>query len=194
MLDFVIFTLIFIGIILIIYSIIKFTPIRNPSQTNLDEIITKDAINQIQTALNEADETIEELYKLSQTMLDEINSKYKELAYLYHIIDEKQKEIENNKIMYMQTFDYGVLHNQKTKQTKDNKPKAIQTKNTKLKKIIPKKQTQEHIKINSMLKTLNSQHGEIRKLALEGKNIQEIAKELKIGQDEVRLVLNLQKH
>lgn len=125
-----IFISIVVGIGLIVFSVINFNPKEeglDSFNTNLD---TDRALEKLAISINDADNAIDELSKLSQNIFDEINTKYQELLYLYSFIDEKQKELSLNyeKVDLSVSNDLHILgesNSQSTVTNLNNKHKEI---------------------------------------------------------------------
>lgn len=94
-----------VGIGLIVFSVINFNPINQDKKVETAD--TDLTIKKLEVTINDADNAIEELSKMSKNIFDEINSKYQELLYLYSLIDEKHKEIN----FYYEKTDVNVLSN-----------------------------------------------------------------------------------
>ena len=156
---FILIAIIF-GIGIVIFSIIKFKPEENSSTDDLDRTVEK-----LAASINDADNAIEEINKLSKSVLDEISIKYQELLHLYSIIDEKEKSLSS-------TYKQVDVSIQDT--FTPNKPARA-------------KSPPDISSIN------NPKHREIIALSNSGMNVSEIAKRLNLGQGEVSLVLELGK-
>lgn len=167
MLDVIIFLLFLIGVVFIVYSVIKFKPAENATP------ITEETLEKLQVAISDADNAMEELSELSQNIFDEITAKYKELLYLYSLVEQKQAD-------------------------SSNKPEAQTTPSSRplSKPVVSVENVPQEKGFHSFMTEYNStnpKHKEIKELAQKGMPVQEIAKSLNLGQGEVRLVLELGK-
>lgn len=141
---------------------------------------TEDRLNQI------SNEKIIAVSEYSDQVLEKINQNHSEVVFLYNMLNEKEdsiKKLYENKNDIDQKAKPGK---EKTEQGR-NKEKSIEKlKNTQLKtkEVQVMEETQEII--DQKLK-----NEQILKLYGEGKSIVEIAKELEIGQGEIKLVIGL---
>lgn len=158
-----------VGIILIIISIILSlkkdnSPQKPPQNDFLDLTLADKLQNDLLKTIDEADDTIEQLNGISKNILEEQEEKYKELLYLYQLIDEKKQELNN---LYQNLN----LDNQEDTSYKD-------------------------LKIDDMISkfiSTNPKFAQIVDLSAEGKTEVEIAKQLNIGQGEVKFILEFKK-
>lgn len=168
MLNFIIFLLFFVGVCFIIYSVFKFKPVDNTSS----QALTEETLQKLQAAINDADNALEEINSLSQNIFDEMESKYKELLYLYSSINQKQNGMQNvtsSNSSFNQTNYINSGAKQQTVNEKDN------------------------VNFMNEFNSINPKHNEILQLSKRGMSVSEIAKKLNLGQGEVRLVLEMGK-
>lgn len=86
------FISVIVGIILIIISLVLNKETKKEEiNFNLSEINKKQ--DELLKVIDEADSAIEQLNNISKNILEEQQDKYKELLYLYQIIDEKKEEL-----------------------------------------------------------------------------------------------------
>lgn len=86
------FISVIVGIILIIISLVLNKETKKEEiNFNLSEINKKQ--DELLKVIDEADNAIEQLNNISKNILEEQQDKYKELLYLYQIIDEKKEEL-----------------------------------------------------------------------------------------------------
>lgn len=182
MLNFLIFLLFFIGVCFIIYSVIKFKPVEQ-TQTN---VLTDESMAKLQNTIDDADNAMEELSRLSQNIFDEMSAKYKELLYLYSLIERKQSSTELpdkpvlNKEVEREDFNFFKATQETSKNNNHNPLKTD-------------KNTKEDYSFMSLYNSTNPKHNEIKNLYKNGMSVAEIARNLNLGQGEVSLVLELGK-
>ena len=199
MFDFVVFVLFACGMGLIVYSAIKFKPAEKAgTRAQVEEALVR-----IETTVADADHAMVELSKLSQTIFDEITLKYKELLYLYELIDQKK----------LQTG-YGTAPTQASpspqpvplRRETDNTPTS-QFANVAPRQARTATPTPEPNRANqssqpstddgggfmNMFNAENSKHKEINDLYRRGMTVSEIARSLNIGHGEVSLVIEMRR-
>jgi len=182
---------IFVGIGLVVYSVIKFKPVDN---NNGSLTLTDETLERLTNTINDADSAMEEMSKLSQNIFDEMADKYKEMIYLYHLVDEKYKSVQDGSYSNVPQVDYGDIEQRLMTSVMEsiNKEKEAAT------------PTQENLSgvggatannesFMTIFNTTNPKHKEIQELSAKGLSISEIAKSLDLGQGEVKLVLDLGK-
>lgn len=161
-LNIMIFFVISIGMIILIIGLV-FMKEKNQGEhsSNKNENFEKELESQI----NEADKMLQELNHFSSYIKEELDNKYKELLFIYQLIDEKGKELSNDKIQLVSE------KNDKNSSDKDNNDHDLEA-----------------------LQILNNKnYDQIIKLYKEGNDISSIAKKLNIGKGEVQLILGLAK-
>ena len=140
------------------------------------------SLKKVEDSIKEADEAVEELNKLAGNVMAELEGKYKEVLFLYNLIDEKKQEL------YSQ---YGSKAAEKPKSAESIRPMQSVVRPTQ--SVI--KPTQSAIKPKPGTKQLKNIHhpmkNEILKLHEQRLPVADIAKTLSIGQGEVSLVLEL---
>jgi hypothetical protein len=169
MLNFLIFSLFFIGVCFIVYSVIKFKPAESQSTQPPSE----ETLEKLEAATADADHALEELSKLSQNIFDEITAKYKELLYLYQLIEQKQGGMHDSTLVQSHTLNH----------SHHIKPVAPTSTSTE----------QEQQNFMAVFNSTNLKHNEIQQLYKKGMSISDIAKALNIGQGEVSLVIQMGK-
>jgi hypothetical protein len=156
-----IFFVISIGVIILITGLLFMKEKNNKDSTSKRET---DLENKLETQINEADNMLQELNNFSSFVKSELDNKYKELLFLYQLIEEKNQDLSNtNANTSNKKSKYSIDENSKT-----NDLEALQVLN-------------------------NKNYDNIIKLHKEGKDISTIAKELNIGKGEVQLILGLAK-
>ena len=182
MLNFAILLLFTIGIGFIIYSVIKFKPVDQKGADTL----TQETLERLEASIEEADNAMEEISKLSQSIFDEMTEKYKELLYLYSALENKKSVSEpvvDKAALKMPEQSFANSNFRHTEEEQRASP-IIQTKTT----------TAVDMPENSFMDMFNSEnpkHQEIRALHQKGHSVADIAKQLNLGQSEVSLVVQL---
>ncbi|MBE6011923.1 MAG: hypothetical protein E7234_05145 [Lachnospiraceae bacterium] len=157
MLDILIFISMLTGITLTLYSLFKIRSEGSEKEKSTDT-------ESLSRYMEEADEAAEDLHKLSQGVIEEINGKYQELIYLYNLIEEKEKKLTIPEFDAYAGDDYKKIP---TKSKEASPPKTYFT----------------H----------NPRYEEIYSLKKSGLSTGDIAKKLNMGQGEVALILELGK-
>lgn len=157
MLDILIFISMLTGIALTLYSFFKIRAEGPEKEKHADT-------ESLSRYIEEADEAAEDLQKLSQGVIEEINGKYQELIYLYNLIEEKGKKLTEPEFNAYAGDTYEKLPQ---KSAEVSQPKTYFT----------------H----------NARYEEIYALKKSGLNAGDIAKKLNMGQGEVALILELGK-
>ena len=153
-----------IGIALVVVSLIS--QFKGKSNENPDFDIMDNSIKAIGVSIKEADETAEELNKIAGNALSELDNKYRELLFLYNLIEEKKQEL------------YSLNKDKSVKRAEKSNP--------------PPKG--DYLFARQQVTTLNHpRRQEIMNLQNEGASIAEIAKKLSMGQGEVKLILELER-
>ena len=107
---------------------------------------------------------LQELNNFSSFVKSELDNKYKELLFLYQLIEEKNQDLSNTNA------------NTSNKKSKDSIDENSKTNDLEALQVLN-----------------NKNYDNIIKLHKEGKDISTIAKELNIGKGEVQLILGLAK-
>lgn len=154
---------IIVGIGLIVFSVINFKTKEEAPESYHENLDTHRVMEKLASSINDADNAIDELSKLSQDILDEINAKYQELLYLYSFIDEKQKELSYN----YEKVDLGIK--KELNNINDNKElTSFNFTNTKHKEIIDLKN--KGMPVSEIAKTLNLGQDEVSLIIELGKD------------------------
>ncbi len=154
-----------VGIIIILAALIFMRPENKNGAMNYLEV--DNTIKAIDSSIEEMDKAMEEFAKMSDSIFNEIDEKYKELLFLYTLIDNKKEEIAAS-------FSSSVAPPAPAIIKKEPKREAIS-------KARPKPKLE------------NPNLAEIWQLNAQGFSIPEIAKKLELGQGEVKLMLELSK-
>lgn len=190
--------LLVIGIICVIVGIILGLTDNNEKEATESSASDYDAASQVSQVAQTIDSIIEKkmqdiedktearLDKISNTkilemneyadgVLKEINRNHNEVMFMYDMLNEKDKEIKTTvKDVNVTRMNRGYAYNDAKQQSAMEEPKIVM-------------QDIEDFVLDDSLST----HDKIRKLYSNGYNDVEIAKRLKIGVGEVRLVINL---
>lgn len=190
--------LLVIGIICVIVGIILGLTDNNEKEATESSVSDYDAASQVSQVAQTIDSIIEKkmqdiedktearLDKISNTkilemneyadgVLKEINRNHNEVMFMYDMLNEKDKEIKTTvKDVNVTRINRGYAYNDAKQQSAMEEPKIVM-------------QDIEDFVLDESLST----HDKIRKLYSNGYNDVEIAKRLKIGVGEVRLVINL---
>ena len=181
MLNVIFFLLFLTGVVFIVYSVIKFKPAENTAT------VTEEMIEKLQTTITDADNAMEEISKLSQSIFDEMAEKYKELLYIYSLIEKKQNKTNTAENAREKNAAINIA-------SIPNVPENIAPKLADPEKSYkPPQASAEFGSFMTAYNSVNPKHAEIKELALRGMPVAEIAKSLNLGQGEVRLVLELGK-
>ena len=194
----VVIVLLVIGIICVIVGIILGLTDNNEKEATESSVSDYDAASQVSQVAQTIDSIIEKkmqdiedktearLDKISNTkilemneyadgVLKEINRNHNEVMFMYDMLNEKDKEIKTTvKDVNVTRMNRGYAYNDAKQQSAMEEPKIVM-------------QDIEDFVLDESLST----HDKIRKLYSNGYNDVEIAKRLKIGVGEVRLVINL---
>ena len=190
--------LLVIGIICVIVGIILELTDNNEKEATESSVSDYDAASQVSQVAQTIDSIIEKkmqdiedktearLDKISNTkilemneyadgVLKEINRNHNEVMFMYDMLNEKDKEIKTTvKDVNVTRINRGYAYNDAKQQSAMEEPKIVM-------------QDIEDFVLDESLST----HDKIRQLYSNGYNDVEIAKRLKIGVGEVRLVINL---
>ena len=190
--------LLVIGIICVIVGIILGLTDNNEKEATESSVSDYDAASQVSQVAQTIDSIIEKkmqdiedktearLDKISNTkilemneyadgVLKEINRNHNEVMFMYDMLNEKDKAIKTTvKDVNVTRMNRGYAYNDAKQQSAMEEPKIVM-------------QDIEDFVLDESLST----HDKIRQLYSNGYNDVEIAKRLKIGVGEVRLVINL---
>lgn len=190
--------LLVIGIICVIVGIILGLTDNNEKEATESSVSDYDAASQVSQVAQTIDSIIEkkmqdiedktearldmisntkilEMNEYADGVLKEINRNHNEVMFMYDMLNEKDKEIKTTvKDVNVTRMNRGYAYNDAKQQSAMEEPKIVM-------------QDIEDFVLDESLST----HDKIRKLYSNGYNDVEIAKRLKIGVGEVRLVINL---
>ena len=91
---FIMALMVVVGIALLIYSMVNFHGAADKAAATADIMNLESKLAHITSSVNEADEAYNSLSRMSQDVLQEFESKYQELLFLYRLVDEKQQDAE----------------------------------------------------------------------------------------------------
>jgi len=131
--------------------------------------INMERVERVLEVMDSADNTADELYKLSQDVVSEIDDKYQQLLYLYNMIDEKAAKLGSTGSIDI-SVDDSINFSKEKEKTKE---------------IASRKGLNPNL--------INEKYRAVFDLYNKGNDIPEIARALSIGQGEVKLVLELGK-
>ena len=158
-----------IGIILMIVGIIcimyALVVFSRNKPAAEEDYLEKSILSSIEDKTDEIDKTIDEFDKVSGVVLTQLDEKYNELLFLYSLIDDKKAAMA------------GLGGSSEPQIAK------------KLSEFAELSQ----VSAGNGKKFKNAKHGEVNKLIEQGVSVADAAKQLGIGQGEVRLILELGK-
>ena len=128
-----------------------------------EDYLERSILSSIGDKTSEIDKTIDEFDKVSGEVLTQLDEKYNELLFLYSLIDDKKAEAAGQR---------------------DNEPQIAK----KLSEFAELSQTSSAGK-----QFKNAKHDKVKKLIEQGISVADAAKQLGIGQGEVKLILELGK-
>ncbi|MCL1884947.1 MAG: hypothetical protein FWF81_14470 [Defluviitaleaceae bacterium] len=176
-----------------VFSLAAMLVVRRREKKIEDEREVGKTVEELDAALDSALKEINRLGSLIQTEIDE---KYKSMLFLYNLVDDKKKEIEesaDSDVISEMMEKYIVTHGEKLRMiTSQDLPE------TSAQPISPSDVSQEEKEAlfsetveKKPKKISNPRHKQIYDMREDGKNPAEIAKELSMGQGEVKLILDL---
>ncbi len=155
-----------VGILLIVLSLIFF---RQHSMTG--DGLADNTVKAIDASISEMDKTMEEFNELSKSIFEEIDARYQELLFLYSLIDDKKTAID------------------KIYKAPPPAPVPVQQKQSEPAEI-PRSKSAEAAASHFQS---HPKRDEIIHLRKQGIPVAEIAKQLDMGQGEVKLIIELEK-
>ncbi|MCL2199617.1 MAG: DUF6115 domain-containing protein [Defluviitaleaceae bacterium] len=169
-----------------VFSLAAMLVVRRREKKLEDEREIGKTVEELDAALDAALKEINRLGSLIQTEIDE---KYKAMLFLYNLVDDKKKEIE-------ESADSEVISDMMEKyiETHKDKLRLISGMPEEAPPIVtapPEDDTPDEPTEKKPKKITNPRHKQIYDMREEGKAPAEIAKELSMGQGEVKLILDL---
>lgn len=126
-----------------------------------------------------ADAALQEINKTSRLVLDEIEERYQSMLFLYNLLEEKKKEVT-------------ALVEQAKEEAKASSTARASVKSKATMPIAGyKAMPLPSVPASSPRVSGNARHEKVRALYREGMSIADIAKQMKAGQAEVHLILNV---
>ena len=134
---------------------------------------------------------ISELNKMGSLIKSEIEAKYKEILFLYDLMEQRHKQIEEliSKNKTVEKFEDVVIQVDKVDSVYEELSGILQYSE-------PSHKMDNHKQVGSYddyIRSLSPNHRIILEMSEQGKQVSEIAKELGIGQGEVNLIINIAK-
>jgi len=166
LLDWLVYVCLAVGAMLTLYSAIFLKPGKGAEEGG---DINMERVERVLEVMDSADNTADELYKLSQDVVSEIDDKYQQLLYLYNMIDEKAAKLGSTGSIDI-SVDDSINFSKEKEKTKE---------------IASRKGLNPNL--------INEKYRAVFDLYNKGNDIPEIARALSIGQGEVKLVLELGK-
>lgn len=179
-----------------VFSLMALVFVRNRERRreSVDAGHMAKTIEELDTALNVA---LSEINRLGAVVQSEVDEKYKAVLFLYNLVEDKQKEIEESAdgkvisdmiVKYMETHGAKLLHLTEAEiLVSDSKISAAE--------MSPQSRSMDETTSAKPEKKLpkftSNKHKEIWGMRESGKNVPEIAKELSMGQGEIKLILDL---
>ncbi len=160
LLNIILVVLILIGIGLVVYACISH---KNNENDSNDYFEANASVQLVKQAIDDADNAIEQLNKISSDVFEEFEEKYQELLFLYQMIDDMKEK--RNKVDYSTEY----------KNNFENVATGFQ------KRKVPDNYSN------------NPRYSKIKSMSEQGLSVSEISKALNIGQGEVKLILELGK-
>ena len=170
--DIVLFITMLIGIAFIAFS--WFMPKKEDKSYSTDYLEIENTIRAVDQSVKEADSAIENLNRLSTSVFEEFEQKYQEILFLYSLMDEKKKEIAD---IYAKPLPSTSSESDSGVETPSEEPVLVL----------------EQERLTPVAPLRHPNYDEIMKLSDEGMPVAEIAKELDMGQGEVKLIIELGK-
>lgn len=165
MLDWLVYVCLVAGATFILYSLL----FLKPGKGNEEGSVNMERVERVLEVMDNADNTADELYKLSKDVVSEIDDKYQQLLYLYNMIDEKAAKLGTAGTIDISVDDAIGFSGEKEK----------------VKEMASRKGLNPNL--------INEKYRAVFDLYNRGNDIPEIARALNIGQGEVKLVLELGK-
>lgn len=155
--DVIMVLLIIVGIVLIIFACVSKN--KDKLDDKSDYFEANSAVQLVKQAIDDADNAIEQLNKISSSVFDEFEGKYQELLFLYQMIDDMKEK--RDKFDFTTSIESDDRNSEK-KQVSFSKASSF--KNPNFDKI--KNMQEQGLSISEISKALNMGQGEV-KLILE---------------------------
>ncbi len=165
--------LIIIGIGLVVFACVGKKDSRKNKNVN-DYLEANASVQLVKQAIDDADNAIEQLNKLSSDVFEEFEEKYQELLFLYQMIDDMKEKRAKVDVEASEKVNSARVKN-KNSYVDDGYNEFMNSVN---------KMKQEY---------KNPKYDKIQEMQKQGLSISEISKALNIGQGEIKLILELGK-
>ena len=171
-----------IGVLLVIVSFLGQKTDSMAAAQPQKEFFLEKRLEAMDTTLSEADNVLTELGGMSRDVMKEMDQKYNELLFLYNLIEEKKKEINSEPPDTQEhvTFPFADANpSPKESISVNDRPPLVEKRTS-------------NPKITNL--NMNPRFTRIFELEQKGMTVEQIAKELDMGQGEVSLVVSLAKN
>ena len=193
--DFFVFFLIlmlFVGGFFVIYGSYRVVGDKAEKKDDGDDglVLFAQKLNNLESTVNEADEAVNMLGDMSKNVFKEFDSKYQELLFLYNLIDEKQKVAMTPKMDVVPSV--STLPGGHALSGESAPPNGSTLPSESALPIEPKNKGSIDIIVDDeKTKGMNPKFANVLRLSKEGKDIDEIARQLDMGKGEVMLIINI---
>lgn len=152
--------------------------IKTSLEVKLNEV-TEETLHKADVELGKlSNETIMEVSDYSNQVLEKINKNHEEVVFLYQMLNDKEEQLKK----LIGQMDESI----RSSDNRNNEDNLISTKHSTMEEV------DSHVESTPFLNQENLNNNErIINLYTQGKSIMEIARELELGQGEVKLVLDL---
>lgn len=154
------------------FGLIIFSVFRKEEKTDYDFFQAENTLSLVNEAIEEVDNAIEHLNKLSLDVFKEFDEKYQELLFLYQLLEEKKSGVGKS---------YDVLPSDLAYEVGEA---GVVLK-------APEMPEEQEFKPSQTVYYNNPRLAEIQSLRNSGFSISEISKKLRMGQGEVKLIIEL---
>ena len=168
-----------------LFALVSMFILRGKEQNREEVRAVADVVAELDKSLDAA---ISEINKMGSLVQKDITDKHNEILFLYNLILDKQKEIENVKdgdIISEMVEQYLQTHSAQLQLLTD------ENKNITAPEIVEAEEVEEVKKARKRPVFTNPKHEEIWNRRELGQTNAEIAKDMNIGQGEVKLILDL---
>ena len=173
-------SMIFIGIILVLISLIWIAYDRNKG--NNYEKRLEEKKEQLVGIISDAEQMIDELNRFSDYIVTQVDTKKDELLYNLQHLDELKNELKSS---VQQTREETAAEDEGLQDAAGHAPAASAQSSAAVVKALPKHKNQDNV--------INKRNYEVLRLASRGLSETEIARTLNIGKGETELILQLNK-
>lgn len=172
-----------------IFALVALLVVRRREQTRQDSKGMDDAIARMDSALDSA---LVEINKMGTLVKKEMDEKYQAMLFLYDLVDNKKKEIEEIDTPEIDTAMLSqYLENHLVQNKGDTQEEEVDPIDFLLDRVAEEAEEKEAATVRERPVFTNKRHAQIWDLRQTGKPVSEIAKELSMGKGEVQLILDL---